>query len=263
MFYKNLFVKFIVKASIPSVCIALLSLICTYTISNVFGDAMSSGTYRIESDSVNFGGVRSTSGSYTREDTAGEVATGELGSETFNLHAGYQQMHSIYIAVTSASDVTMSPSIGGVTGGTSNGSTAFTVTTDGAAGYTTTIKASSSPAMQSPFDTVADYTPAGADPDFTFSVGATAAEFGFTPEGTDIATRFKDNGASCNTGSGDTTDACWAPLTTSDQTILTRTSANHTAGTLTTLKFRLTSGSAHILTNGTYVATTTITVLPL
>lgn len=229
----------------------------------VRAQVMTSSSYKIESDSINFGGGHSTSSSYALEDTAGEVATGDATSTNFSLHAGYQQMHTIYIAVTAASDVTMSPAIGGVTGGTSNGSTAFTVTTDNAAGYTATIKASSTPAMQSPLDTIADYAPAGANPDFAFNVPSSSSEFGFSPEGADIDQKFKDDGVSCNTSSSDSPDACWAGLGTSDQTFVKRTSNNLPSGTQTTLKFRVTSGSAHVQTAGTYVATSTITILPL
>jgi hypothetical protein len=247
-----------------SLALSMVVIGIVYSASYASGQTMSSGSYKIQSDSINFGGVRSTSTSYTMEDTGGEVGTGESSSATYRMKAGYQQMHEIYIALAPAADVTMSPAIGGVTGGTSNGSTGFTVTTDNPAGYTVTIKASSTPALQSSLATIADYTPAGANPDFTFSVPSTAAEFAFSPEGADIDQRFKDDGSTtCNTGSVDTADACWVGLSTSAQTIVTRTSANHTAGTLTTVKFRVQSGSAHVQTAGTYVATTTITALPL
>lgn len=233
----------------------------SYSSNYVFSQTMSSGNYKIQSDSINFSGVRSTSGSYTIEDTAGEIATGESSSSNYKMKAGYQQMQEVYLAVTPASDVTMSPAIGGITGGVSNGSTNFTVTTDNPAGYTVAIKASSTPALQSSLDTITDYSASASNPDFTFSVLSTDSRFAFTVEGTDIANSFKDNGSTCNTGSGDTTDKCWAGLSTANQTIVNRTSANHTAGTATTIKFRAESGSSHVQTAGTYVATTTITVL--
>lgn len=174
-------------------------------------------------------------------------------------------MQSVYLAMTGAADVTMSPQLGGLSGGTSNGSTATTVTTDSPAGYQLSIKASSTPAMQgdSAGGTIADYTPAGADPDFMFSVAVTAAEFGFSPEGTDIAQKFKDDGASCNTGSGDTADRCWNALSTSNQTISSRSSANTPSGIATTIKFRITLGASHFQLEDTYTATTTITAVAL
>lgn len=238
-------------------------MIFLYSTQVAWAQTMTSGTYKIQSDSLNFSGNRSSSGTYTMEDTAGEVATGEGASSLYKIKAGYQQMQEIILSVTAPSNVVMSPAIGGITGGTANGSTNFTVTTDNPAGYTVTIKASTTPALKSSLDSIADYIPAGSDPDFNFSVGATASRFGFTVEGTDIAQKFKDNGSVCNTGSSDTSDKCWVGLSTGVQTVVSRTSTNQPSGTLTTLKFRAQSGSSHVQTNGTYVATTTITVLPL
>lgn len=232
----------------------------------VAAQVMESGNYRIQFDSINVGGGLSTSTSYALEDTTGELATGESESASYQLKAGYQQMNEVYLAITAASDVTLSPSIGGVTGGTANGSTAVTVTTDSRSGYELTIKASTSPAMESNTSsaTIADYTPAGAAPDYAFSVPATTAEFAFTPEGSDLAQRYLNNGSNtCNAGSTDTADACWDALSTSARTIATRTSSNHPSGTQTTIKFRLESGTSHIQEAGTYTATTTLTALPL
>jgi len=224
---------------------------------------MQSNSYRIESDSVNFGGGRGTSASYTLEDTAGEVGSGISDSASYRLSAGYQHTLVDYISLTSATNVTMSPSLGGVTGGSANGSTTVTVTTDSAAGYQLNLKASTSPAMQSGANSIADYTPSGANPDFTFSVAVGTGEFAFSPEGTDIASRYKDNGALCNTGSGDTSLSCWDPLTTSDRTISSRTTGNHPNGINTTIQFRTGLGANSGIVNGTYIATTTLTAFAL
>jgi len=224
-------------------------------------ESMTSSNYKIESDSMNFGGTRSVSSSYVIEDTAGEIATGISTSTSFTLNAGYQQMHAVYLAVVPAGNVTLSPNIGGLTGGTSNGSTDFTVTTDSQAGYTATIVASSSPALSSAFGSFADFAP-GADPAFGFSVAANASAFGFSPEGSDIYSRFKDNGSACNAGSGDTANACWDGLSTTPKTIVSRTSSNHPSGTVTTLRFRAASGSSNVVPNGIYTATTTVTIIP-
>lgn len=229
----------------------------------LLADPMQSSTYRIDFDSLNVGGNNSQSASYSLEDTTGEVATGYSTSTTYSLHGGYQQMYEAYITISAASDVVMSPSIGGLTGGTSNGSTAVTVTTDSPTGYQLMIKASSSPALVSGANSFADYTTGGADPDFNFTVSASDSEFGFTPEGTDISSRYKDNGSSCNTGSGNTNDACWDALSTSNRVISQSTSENIPSGTVTTIKFRATSGSSHFQPQGTYIATTTLTALPI
>ncbi len=78
---------------------------------------MQSGSYRIQSDSINFGGGFSTSTNYELESTAGEVATGESSSTAYGMRAGYQQMQEVYLSLSGFGAVSMSPSIAGITGG--------------------------------------------------------------------------------------------------------------------------------------------------
>lgn len=227
------------------------------------GQVMQSSNYRIQSDSLNFGGGLSTSTSYRLESTAGEVATGESNSATYKLKAGYQQMQEVFIALTGAGAVSLSPSIPGVTGGTSNGSTTVAVTTDSPSGYQLTIQASQSPAMQKSGDSIADYVPAG-DPDYTFTTGASDSHFGYTPEGADIVQRFKnDGGLNCNAGAGDDSLACWDGLSTTAQVIASNSGPNQPNGVTTSVRFRVGIGESVLQPPGTYTATTTLTALPL
>jgi len=246
----------------------VVSALCTpfivFLFQGVSAQVMGSTNYRIESDSINVGGGYASSTNYQLESTAGEIATGESASSNYKLKAGYQQMHEVYLAMSPAADVTMSPNIGGITGGTANGSTTVAVTTDSAAGYTLTIFASGSPAMQSGVNTIADYTPSGAAPDYTFTTGATDSHFGYSPYGPDTVQRFLDDGASlCNTGSSNGTATCWDGLSTSDATIASAGSANHPNGATTTIYFRLGIGGSVGQPEGVYVATTTLTALAL
>lgn len=220
----------------------------------------SSEHYRIQDDSINIGGERQTSDLYIMEDTIGEVAAGESTSTLYKLKAGYQQMHEVYLAISEAADVTMSPAIPS-TGGTSNGSTSWTVTTDNPAGYSLSIKASTSPTLQSASDDFKNYTTViSGTPDYSWSIASTTSEFGFTTEGTDTVQKFLDNGSNtCNTGSTNGTDTCWYNLSTSDETSASSYNSNHPSGTATTVKFRAESGTSHTQTAGTYTATVTAT----
>ena len=200
------------------------------------------------------------------QDTAGETATGFSSSTNYAISAGYQQMQTVAMSVVPPESIVMSPSIGGVTGGTGNGSTTMTVTTDDAAGYQATIQASSSPALvdtSSSTNAFADYTPSGSAPDFTFSILSTASAFAFSSQGADADKRFLNNGSACNSGTNSTAQTCWDGLSTSSKLVADRTTDNQPAGTQTPLWFRASSGANHIQVNGTYVATTTLTVLPL
>ncbi len=229
----------------------------------VSAQVMQSPNYKVQADTVNVGGLRSSSANYVSESTSGEVATGESGSTNYKIKAGYQQMFEVYLAMTAAGNVSMSPSIGGVTGGTGNGNTSVTVTTDNAAGYQLSIQASSSPALVSGANSFSDYAPAGASPDFTFSILVTSSALGFSPEGTDILARYKDNGSVCDTGTGDTVDKCWDGLSTTSKIFAQSASSNQPDGTATTIKLRVQAGSSRMQPPGTYIATSTITALAL
>src|SRR3989339_1617430 len=181
--------------------------------SNILADFMQSSTYKIQSDSLNLGGADSASDNYKLNDTLGEVATGDSNSANYYMHAGYWQMQESYIAISSPSDLAMT-SMGGLSGGSSEGTMSWVVTTDNTAGYTMSIASTTTPALKSAVDSLDDYTPAGADPDYNFTNLATNSSFGFSPEGTETTSRFKDNGVACNIGSSETTSKCWDGLST-------------------------------------------------
>lgn len=244
-----------------------LSVTVTVFLGMGVGDAqvMQSTNYKIQSDSVNFGGGFSSSTNYSLESTAGEVATGDSSSTNFNLRAGYQQMLTSSISMTAPSNVTMSPSIPGVTGGVANGSTTVVVTTDSPAGYELSISASESPALRKGGDSIGDYTPSGADPDFTFRTGVSEAHFGYSPSGPDTATRFLDDGLGvCNTDGGlETSLTCWDGLSLISEAIARSSGGNSPTGATTTVYFRVWIGGLINQTEGTYTATTTLTALSL
>ena len=241
----------------------LLSVVIVFNIQTGLAQVMSSSNYQMESDSVNFGGGSGSSGSYQLESTMGETATGLSDSTSYGLRAGFQQMQDAYISLTSTGDVSLLPSIGGVSGGYATGTFIATVTTDSPGGYQLQISAQNNPAMQGA-GTISDLVPDTAAPDFSFAVEATEAFFGFSPEGADIVQRYLDNAGSCNqSGGSDTADRCWDGLSTSNQTISLSNDSNHPTGTDTTIKFQVGVGGSVGLAPGTYVATTTITAIAL
>lgn len=173
------------------------------------------------------------------------------------------------ISISSPSDVTMSPSIPGMTGSggsPSTGSATWTVITNNNAGFNMTLKASSSPAMtgNSQGDSFADYTPATANvPDYTWAIAASAAEFGYSVEpatAADTAAIFRDNGAACNTGAGNTSNSCWLNASTTAVTIINRSSETSSGGEAEVVRFRVEQGASTFKIEDTYTATTTVTV---
>jgi hypothetical protein len=230
--------------------------------STVFASTMQSESYTIQNDSLNAGGnEQSSSSNYKNRDTIGEIATEESVSESFVLRAGYRQMQEVMVILSSPLDVTMLPDIGGVGGGTSDGSVQWIATTDGTAGYSLSIKADVAPALVSGGNSFADYTPTGVNPDFDWSINAANSEFGFTAEGDDIVQKYRDEGGVCNTGTGNAPDKCWSNLSTSDEQISSASLPNHPGGSSTTIKFRAESGTSHVQAEGVYQATITVTAV--
>lgn len=246
-----------------SLTLTLIIMLGIHSVVPVFGQAMSSDSYTLQSDSINFGGGLSTSSNYTLESTAGEVASGESTSTSYQLRAGYQQMQEVYISLTVPGPVSLTPGLLGVTGGTSSGfSTEAVVVTDSPSGYTLSVQAESTPAMQSANNSIADYTPAGVVPDFEFQLAPTDAVFAFTPEGSDIDVRYQDAVGVCGVLGADTAQRCWDGLSTTSRVIARGVGSNHPQGATTTLRFSVGLGGMIAVPPGIYVATSTLIAIP-
>ncbi len=221
---------------------------------------MESTNYIISQDSINVGGELSSSTNYKLEDTAGEIATGDISSSNYELRAGYQQFDNYVLELASPGNINM-PNLSGISADESDQSATWTVNTNEPNGYELKVRSSSAPSMQGAESNLDDYSPVGANPDFTFSIPTTSAEFGFSPTGADITSRYLDNGSVCNSGSSDASLACWDGFSTSDRTIATRaTSASYVD---TTLQLRAANGSDNLIIPDNFQATLTVTLLAL
>lgn len=229
----------------------------------VLAQVMTSTNFKMQQDSINFGGGYSNSDSFQEEDSMGEIATGYSSSTNFILHAGYQQMKSSFIALAvPTGTLSMSPSISGLYGGTASGTTDINVMTTNESGYVLQINASTTPAMQriGGSNFFNNYTPLTGDPDFSWEIAPTTSEFGFTPEGVDISDKYRDNGSSCNIIQGtDTLEKCWGLLSQTLETVAQSDSSNDPQGITTTIRFRAQNGNQHVQPSGIYRAQIIIT----
>ncbi|MFA6547905.1 MAG: hypothetical protein WCT11_03115 [Candidatus Magasanikbacteria bacterium] len=226
----------------------------------VFAYVMSSTNYRVQFDSVNNAGGIGTSTNYKIEDTMGEIASGSATSTNFKLRAGYQQMdQSTFLTMSVSGSPVVLSSIGGLTGGESNGSLAVGVLTNNSAGYSLKIKSTTDPALKSASSSFPNY-PAGVNSDFTWSSAETSSAFGFTPEGADLVQKYLDNGSICNqSGGSDTADKCWDYFLTTDEQVSSSDSSNDPTVATTTIKVKAKSGSQNVQQSGEYTATIVIT----
>ncbi len=226
---------------------------------------MSSNSYAVQADSINFAGGLSSSASYAVQDTAGEIGSGVSTSTNYQVNAGYQQMFQSYIALSPPAATSTLPSVSGLVGGASLSSSTWVVTTDNSAGYALSISASQSPAMQGDHgDNVADYVPvAGSVPDFDFTILPSQSAFGFSSYGADASARFLNNSSVCGVGVFNTLNNCWDGFSTSPKVIAQGLNSNVPSGASTTAIYQVQIGSARNQTAGSYSATITVTAVTL
>ncbi len=244
----------------------IISLAIGVYMTPILASVMSSDNFKIQLDSINVGGGMGTSDNFKLEDTAGEIGTGYSESDSYKMHAGYQQteQNNRYIALTVPDLATMAGDIDGLTGGRAVATGTIHIITNNNIGYSLEINASTSPAMKSmnvsSSASFADYSPAGADPDYEWSVTSTGSSFGFSVNGADVLTRYYNNGSSCNQPSGSSTfDKCWEGVSTTLMLIGQSAGPNEASGTDTFIKFSAESGNAHLQPSGDYSATIIVT----
>lgn len=234
---------------------------------------MSSNDFRVQFDSVNFGGGYGNSSDYNLQDTLGEIGTGFSSGTDFGLGAGYQQMSLNYLALGVNADTVNLANISGLTGGTSSGSVTWTVTTDNTAGYTLSVKAVSTPALvcvsggcAAGSDHLGDYAPVTpGTPDYNWAILSTTSSFGYTSEGSDIVSKFKnedDDDYACGVPSEDAVDRCWYGFSTVNEAVAQSVASNHPVGATTTLKFQAEAGSSRLQSLGNYQAQIIVTAVP-
>ncbi len=160
-----------------------------------------------------------------------------------------------------------SPSLSGLTGGTSNGTTTFSVATNDSAGYSVEISfVSNLGSRVLVFDDDNDIgfsNVAGFTDDLTEPASGEAGLFGYTVVGNNVATDFGDNGSSCDGSTTGTSDACFFMQGTpsTPETIITNSSATSPAGDENSVVFRAVIGPDPdpTLPSGSYTATATLT----
>jgi hypothetical protein len=114
--------------------IKLFLLFCVATAGVNFCRAqMSSGSYKINADSINAGGAPSSSAAYKLNDTIGEIATGEGASGTYQMKAGFWYMVNTYLTLTVDTDNKYLGTL--LPGSPITGETTLNVTTDSWGGY--------------------------------------------------------------------------------------------------------------------------------
>lgn len=165
------------------------------------------------------------------------------------------------ITITAGTNVTMDPNLG-ISANSSIGSSAWTVKTNNAAGYTLSVKASTAPALKSTgAKVIADYTEATPGTPDAWVVGSGAKEFGFSAYGTNVPGDF-GTGASCGTSGTPTPTLKYLGFKTTDKQIATLGTVTSTAGVATNICFAAAQNGV-FADSGIYTATITATASTL
>lgn len=193
------------------------------------------------------------------------MVAGASAQDTFTVEQTIVGEISFLVAAT---DVTMTPSISGITGGTSNGTTSAVVRANNVTGYNMTIQFASTTAMVGEVSgSIQNYTPAvGGTPDYTFVTPTNGAEFAYTVSAADLGDEtaiFRDDGAGCNTGAANAYLTCWYNISNATNTvsIINRSTATNVNGATTTINFRvgIDANPSPTVPSGIYTATATLT----
>ncbi|MFA6520401.1 MAG: hypothetical protein WCT44_02210 [Candidatus Paceibacterota bacterium] len=165
------------------------------------------------------------------------------------------------ITISDGAAVTMAPNIS-ITTDSSIGSSAWTVITNGASGYSLAVKASASPALVSGSNSFADYTEAVAGTPEAWSVASGDKEFGYSAYGTDTSTAEYGAAATCGAAGVPDVGQNYEGFATSDNIIATRATVTPVAGIATTICFAAEQNGVFAPV-GTYTATITGTAVTL
>lgn len=166
------------------------------------------------------------------------------------------------VSISNATDITMTPNIS-MTQNKSIGSTAWTVSTNSATGYTLAVKQNTATALTSTNgDNFANYTEGTPGTPDTWSVGSGAKEFGFSAYGTDVPTATWGTQTGCgDTGSGVVaTGSKYRGFVSgmSDIQIASRATPTPVGGNVTNVCFAAEQNGTYAR-SGTYTSTVTAT----
>lgn len=174
---------------------------------------------------------------------------------------------------TAASDITMLPTIAGLTGGAASGTTNFAITTNNPAGYNVNISFASSTALEfndgpESIPNLENTSVTGVLEDFDFGTGLDPNEAAFAysidaADHNDVVAKFTGTTSGCNTGTETTADGCWflQSNASTDEQIINTSEATTASGDTFDIYFKavVEANPDPTLPLGTYTATATLT----
>lgn len=171
--------------------------------------------------------------------------------------------------VADPNDVVMDTTLGGLTGGTANGTTTFSVATNSPSGYTITISFDTNGSDQAmtynpdPENFFITNLSGSAVDDLTEPSANQAALFAYSIVGNNVTSTLADDGSVCDSGTTGTGGACFFMQGTasSPETIIDSSDPTSGSGNENSVVFRTVVGQDPdpALPTGSYTATATLT----
>lgn len=164
------------------------------------------------------------------------------------------------LILSDGANVTMSPNLG-ISGNQSIGGSSWIAKTNSSTGYTLAVKASTNPALKSSTNSFADYTETSTGTPETWSVSSGNYEFGYSVNGTDVdgGTSKWGTATDCGTGGVPNANGKYMGMTTSDNTVASRSVVTPVAGIQTNICFAAEQKDVYA-PSGSYTATITATM---
>lgn len=220
--------------------------------------AMESTTYEIKSDVIGSFGDTGNSTTYSLQDTGGEVGTGSSISASFGLEpAGFWQTDGLPISIDCDASVSMGTIVGTGSSNLATNSAECLIVTDNPNGYLLTWEASPAD-MQSNADTIVAYTPAAASTPESWSVEASASEWG-AHVGSASTTVDTGEWGTADTYSG----GKWLNISPTPRTIVERSDQTSSGGDSEIIWFGAEIGSNKFQPTGNYSVNVTFTAVSL
>lgn len=237
--------------------VSKIMFVCALLVTGVTAYAeMIGNLYRIDQDSISFGGGASSSTNYGLDGAVGPLVVGDASSTNYSSKSGYPLYADPYISVTDAADVNLG-SMTGMPNDELSGTAEWQVSTNNPIGYVATLRSDTSPSLQRTDGAASfpDYTPTTSDPDLDFVDPLNTNAFGFTVDGSDVVQRYRDDGTFCNNPGADVSiERCWDGLSITP-VVVAQSSVPNMSGVKTKATFRMRVGSNSTAQPGTYQAT--------
>jgi hypothetical protein len=184
------------------------------------------------------------------------ISPDQVSSTNFPLNSSLATINST-ISISSPIDLTLSPNVAGISGGTATGETTWNIITNAHNGYSLQWKASTAQMINTDSDLINAYTPTLPDTPETWSINTNVSEWGGRLKST--STTYD----SSKWGIDDGVSSKWLNIRITDYEVVQRNSKTSPSGDFQTIQFKAEVGNNSFQESGHYSTQVTVTAVTL